>query len=132
VVLEENDPEVLEGAGEFAEKPGILGHVAPYLEPQCGPKKIQRQRPVAIPQQLFDQDRIAEEQVVHQMVVKRLVNRQFPQRALEKRDCHIGVSALQRLSAKINLLLQDAVKVSTQGRHINHLVGSQNGLRFGF
>src|SRR6266496_4340404 len=40
-VLEENDPEALEPAGEFTEERGILSHVAPYLQPQRGTEKIQ-------------------------------------------------------------------------------------------
>ena len=57
------------------------------------------------------------------MVVKRLVNRQFLQRALKQRDRHIGAFTFQRLNTKINLLLQNAVKVSAQMRNINRLAG---------
>src|SRR6266516_178211 len=47
-VLEENDPEALERAGEFTEERDILSHVAPYLQPQCRPQKISRSGRVAL------------------------------------------------------------------------------------
>ena len=92
-------------------------------------QKIQRRRPVALLQQFFDQKLIAQQQVVNQMVVKRLINRQFLKRALKQRDRHIGAFTFQGLTAKINLLLQNAVEVSAQMRKIDRPAGLRNEMR---
>ena len=48
VVLEENNPQALEGSGESSQEPGIPSHFAAYLEVQGRPQKILRAGPLAL------------------------------------------------------------------------------------
>jgi hypothetical protein len=60
---------------------------------------------------------------VDQVIIEWLVHRQFLQRALEKRDCHIRAFTSKGLSAKSNLIRQNAVEVSARIGNINRLAG---------
>src|SRR2546421_11070912 len=59
ILLEKNDPEVLELAGEFTEERRVLSHVAPYLEPQRRAQKIHCRGRVTLLQQSFDKKLVA-------------------------------------------------------------------------
>src|SRR5262245_26948780 len=123
VVLEEDKSETLKRAGKFAKELSILSHAAAYFQPERRAQKINCQGLVAILQQLFDHQLVAEQKVMDQMIVKRLGGRQLLQRALKQRNRHLCAFTVESLDPEIILLLEDAVEISPLWWHVDRLDG---------